>query len=228
MKKIFFIITIIGLVTVSCDNYLSFPKEGVVDFNESFIDAQSAIQSATACYAPLTWEFQNAGGTFFPEWWIGDICSDDALKGGSTLSDMDLVYDMENFKTKSDNNVLLWFYRAQYIGIFRCNLVEEYVPKMKHELFANEKPNLQNRVVAEARFLRALYYFRLVRIFGGVPVVNEIIKAQSAWKQPRAIESQVYDQIYNDLSFAIKYLPERNEYAAADLGRATKELRVLY
>lgn len=210
------------MVTVSCDNYLSFPKEGAVDFNESFIDAQSAIQSATACYAPLTWEFQNAGGTFFPEWWIGDICSDDALKGGSTLSDMDLVYDMENFKTKSDNNVLLWFYRAQYIGIFRCNLVEEYVPKMKHELFANEKPNLQNRVVAEARFLRALYYFRLVRIFGGVPVVNEIIKAQSAWKQPRAIESQVYDQIYNDLSFAIKYLPERNEYAAADLGRATK------
>lgn len=222
MKKQFIIIALLAICIVSCDDYLSFPKEGATDINDSFIDAASAVQSATACYAPLTWEYQSGGGTFFPEWWIGDVCSDDALKGGSTLSDMDLVYDMENFKTSSDNNVLLWYYRCQYMGIFRCNLVHEYVPLMKTDLFVNEKPNLQNRVLAEASFLRALYYFRLVRVYGGVPVVNHIIKAQAEWKQPRASISEVYEQIYDDLKFAIQHLPERSEYPASDLGRATK------
>jgi len=219
-----FFITLLSIATIlsACDSYLSFPKEGAIDIDESFIDAQSAIQSATACYAPLTWEYQNAGGTFFSEWWIGDVCSDDAIKGGSGLSDMDLVYDMENFKTKSDNNVLLWFYRCQYIGIFRCNLVLEYVPMMEEDLFKNEKAGLQNRILAEAHFLRALYNFRLVRVFGGVPIVNNIIKAQADWKQLRATEQEVYAQIYEDLDFAVKYLPERNGYDAADLGRATK------
>ncbi len=108
------------------------------------------------------------------------------------------------------------------MGIFRCNLVYEYVPAMKVSLFAKEKAGLQNRVLAEASFLRAMYYFRLVRLFGGVPIVNHLIKAQSDWKQPRATEGEVYDQIYTDLKFAINYLPERNGYVAADLGRATK------
>ncbi len=222
-KQLFIIIAALsGTFLSSCDDYLTFPKEGAVDIDDSFIDAKAAVSSATACYAPLTWEFQNAGGTFFNEWWIGDVCSDDAIKGGSTLSDMNLVYDMENFKTKSDNNALLWFYRCQYIGIFRCNLVHEYVPAMKSELFAKEKAGLQNRVLAEASFLRAMYYFRLVRVFGGVPIVDYLIKAQSEWKQPRATESEVYEQIYKDLKFAIKHLPERNGYVATELGRATK------
>lgn len=221
-KYIFIVAALLGVLLSSCDDFLTFQKEGAVDIDDSFIDAKSAVQSATACYAPLTWEFQNAGGTFFNEWWIGDICSDDAIKGGSTLSDMNMVYDMENFKTKSDNTVLLWYYRSQYIGIFRCNLVHEYVPAMKAELFAKEPAGLRNRVLAEASFLRAMYYFRLARIFGGVPVVNQVIKAQSEWKQPRATEAQVYEQIYGDLKFAIKYLPERSGYAAIDLGRVTK------
>jgi len=219
---LFIIIALLGISFSSCDDYLSFPKEGVVKIADSFNSALAATQSATACYAPLAWEYQNAGGTFFNEWFIGDICSDDALKGSNSLSDMGLVFDMENFQTKSDNNVLLWYYRCQYMGIFRCNLVYEYVPAMKPALFAKEKAGLQNRVLAEASFLRAMYYFRLVRVFGGVPVVNQLIKSQADWKQPRGTESDVYAQIYSDLKFAINYLPEKSGYVAADLGRATK------
>ena len=221
-KYLFIIPALLGISFYSCDNYLNFPKENTVKIADSFTNATKAVESATACYAPLTWEYQSNGGTFFNEWFIGDICSDDALKGSNSLSDMGLVFDMENFKTKSDNNSLLWYYRAQYIGVFRCNLVQEYVSAMSPALFAKEKAGLQNRVLAEASFLRAMYYFRLVRVFGGVPVVNSLIKAQSDWKQLRATESGVYDQIYSDLKYAIKYLPERNGYVATDLGRATK------
>lgn len=221
-NQLYLLLALLGIFFSSCNDYLGFPKVAVTKLDDAFISAKSATESATACYAPLTWEYQNGGGTFFNEWFIGDICSDDALKGSNSLSDMGLVFDMENFKTKSDNNTLLWYYRAQYMGIFRCNLVYEYVPKMNPTLFAKEKAGLQNRVLAEASFLRAMYYFRLVRVYGGVPLVNHIIKAQSDWKQPRASESEVYDQIYSDLKFAIQYLPEKSGYAATDLGRATK------
>ncbi len=106
-NQLYIILALLGISFSSCNDSLNFPKESAIKIDDSFIDATSAVQSATACYAPLTWEFQNGGGTFFNEWFIGDICSDDALKGSNTLSDMSTVYDMENFKTKSDNGTLL-------------------------------------------------------------------------------------------------------------------------
>lgn len=216
---LFLTICLFGIFA-SCDDYLDFDRPGGVLIDDSFIDSIAATSFVTGCYAPLAWEYQNNGGTFFNEWWIGDVCSDDALKGGSNLSDMNLVYDMENFKTKSDNNVLLWYYRCQYIGIFRCNLVFDNVPNMDPKLLGNG--NLQNRLIGEASFLRALYYMRLVRVFGGIPVVDQVTKSQDDWKQPRGTENDVYNLIYADLQKAIRFLPEKSGYRANDLGRATK------
>ncbi len=217
---LFFVATLLS-VFVSCDDYLNIEQPGVTLAKDAFNTSTDAIASATAAYAPLQWEYQNNGGGFFPEWFIGDVCSDDALKGGEGVSAMEALYDMENFKTRSDNNSLLWFYRVQYMGIFRCNFVFANVPQMKAEAFESN-PSVQNRVIGEALFLRAFYYFRLVRVFGGVPLVNEVIKYQSDWKQPRATANDIYNSIYNDLLQAIQYLPEKSEYAAEDLGRATK------
>lgn len=219
-NKLILIPCLLGIF-ISCNDYLDIDKPGSTSASDAFNTVNDAIASATAAYAPLTWEFQNEGGTYMPEWWIGDVCSDDALKGGSTLSDMDLVYDMENFKTRSDNNVLLWLYRAQYMGILRCNFSIQNVEQMDLAKFDGDE-DAKNRVLGEALFLRALYYFRLVRVFGGVPLVDWVIEYQSDWKQPRATEQATYEFIYEDLKTAISYLPEKNEYAAGDLGRATK------
>ncbi len=220
-NKLYLLLALPGMFFSSCNDYLNFPKVATTKIEDSFTSSLAATQCATACYVPLTWEYQSGPGEF-NEWFFGDVCSDDALKGSNTLSDMGTLFDLENFKTTSDNGALLGYYRTQYMGIFRCNLVYEEVPKMSAALFAKDKPGLQNRVLAEASFLRAMYYFRLVRLYGGVPVVNHVIKTQADWKQPRATESGVYDQIFSDLKFAIKYLPERSGYTAADLGRATK------
>ena len=201
----------------SCNDVLDI-REGVLLAQDAFNTSDDAVQLVTGAYTPLMWEYQNNGGTFFPEWWIGDICSDDALKGGGSLSDMGLVYDMENFKTRSDNNVLLWFYRCQFVGVYRANLVFDIVPNMDPTVFEDE---LQNRILGEAYFLRALYYFRLVRVFGGVPLVDHVIKIQDEWKQPRASASEIFNLIYQDLELAIEYLPEKYT-SPTDLGRATK------
>ena len=60
-----------------------------------FTSAQTAIQVVNAAYVPLMWEYQD---TYFSEFFIGDVLSDDALKGGQNISDMSDAYDLENFK----------------------------------------------------------------------------------------------------------------------------------
>lgn len=69
-----------------------------------FTDGSTALQSVNACYVPLMWEFNE---TYYPEWFIGDVVSDDALKGGQNTLDMADVYDLENFKTIANNTLLL-------------------------------------------------------------------------------------------------------------------------
>ncbi|MDR0798275.1 MAG: RagB/SusD family nutrient uptake outer membrane protein, partial [Dysgonamonadaceae bacterium] len=209
---------LLGFLEVSCDDVIQYEQPAVTMLSDAFNTPTDAIASATASYVPLMWEL---GMTYAPEWWIGDVCSDDALKGGENLSDMSSVYDMENFKTRSDNDVLLTFYRIQYMGAYRCNVAIENVGTMKPEIF-KEDPSIQKRVLGEVLFLRALYHFRLVRIFGGVPLADRILRLQSEWKQPRATEAETYEMIYKDLKLAIQYLPEKSKYAPADLGRATK------
>lgn len=218
IKSIYIIaISFLGLGLASCDDLLDVHVKGTTDADAFFTSSSAAEQSVTAAYAPLSWIFNE---TYYPEWFIGDVVSDDALKGGQNIADMNTVYDMENFKTQSNNTYLLDFYRGQYMGIFRANLVLEKVANMTMDLDNN--PALITRVLAEARFLRAYYYFRLVRIFGGVPRVDFVIKYQADWKQPRASAEDIYSLIYSDLLAAIPDLPLKSKYAATDLGRATQ------
>lgn len=201
----------------SCNDYLNFDAPGVTRVEDFFTVGQTAVQSVNAAYVPLQWEYNQ---TFFSEWYIGDIASDDALKGGQNIADMDAAYDIENFKTLSNNGLLLEYYRAQYQGVFRANLVLEEVPKMKTDTTLPER--LKTRLLAEAHFLRAMYYFRLVRVFGGVPKIESIIKSQTHWQHPRATAEEIYDLIYNDLEIANAGLWKKSEYDVDNAGRATK------
>lgn len=205
------------LMLTSCDSWLLEPSPGVTKLADFYTVGQTAIQNTNAAYVPLMWEYNS---TYFPEWFIGDVVSDDALKGGQSVGDMADVYDMENFKTNSNNGYLLDFYRAQYQGIARCNLPIQEIPKMTPD--STMSGNVQNRLVGELKFLRAMYYFRLVRIFGGVPKVTEVIESSSNWKQPRATKEEIYSLILSDLEDANSKLWKKSEYSSTDLGRATK------
>jgi hypothetical protein len=176
------LLTVSLLLTFSsCQDWLLAPSPGVTKLEDFFSEGTTAVEAVTAAYVPLTWEFNT---TYYPEWFIGDVMSDDALKGGQSIADMSNVYDMENFKTTTNNAYLLDFYRGQYQGIARCNLVLAEVLQMKFDSVLNA--SLKNRILGEAKYLRALYYFRLVRIFGGVPKVDFVIESSNQWKQPRA------------------------------------------
>ncbi|NDV80018.1 RagB/SusD family nutrient uptake outer membrane protein [Dysgonomonas sp. 511] len=206
-----------ALFLTSCNDWLTETSPGVTELDDYFTNGQTAIQSVNAAYTPIAWDYNT---TFINEWFIGDVVSDDALKGGQNISDMADAYDMENFKTNSNNGLLLDYYRAQYQGISRCNLVLQEVPPMATDTIMDIK--LKDRLIGEAKFLRAMYYFRLVRIFGGVPKIDFVIMSNNQWKQPRASADDIYKFIIEDLLDAEKKLWVKSEYKAEDLGRATK------
>lgn len=219
MKKFIYtaVAVALGLGLSSCNKWLDDDAPGNIKFEDFYLNGAVAIQNINACYTPLAWEYN---GCYFPEWYIGDIASDDALKGGQNLADGGDVYDIDNFKVNANNPVLLNYYRAKYQGIARCNLALQEVAKMEPDDIMDQ--SRKDCLLGEAYFMRAFYYFQLVRVFGGVPLVDFVIDSSEKWKQPRASVEDVYAHIISDLTAAEKMLWNKSKYAPEDLGRATK------
>jgi hypothetical protein len=109
------------------------------------------------------------------------------------------------------NNELRNIMRWNYTGITRVN----YIMENKDNIDFPEKQH----ILAEARFLRAYYYFELVKFFGDVPlIIDKRLGIEEAQQLPRAPKAEVYAQIEEDLTFAIGILSP----VAAQKGRATK------
>lgn len=220
MKQLrLFAIAALALVSTSCvEDWLREKSPMTTEVSDFFTSSQTAVQVTNAAYAPLGWEYQ---GTFYSEFFFGDILSDDALKGGQNVTDGSDAYQLDNFKILDNNAIVLQYYRAQYQGISRANLALEQIEMMETSE-DDLTPELKNRLLAEAHFLRAYYYFRLVRLYGGVPVVTTPVYSSNQWIQPRASVEEVYELILSDLKFAEQHLPLKSGYASEDLGRATK------
>ena len=79
---------------------------------------------------------------------------------------------------------------------------------------------IRDRVIGEAKFLRAMTYFNLVRTFGGVPLWTKVVIASDDPNLPRSTAPQVYELIIQDLKEAAPALPLT--YTGADIGRVTR------
>ncbi|MDL2222273.1 RagB/SusD family nutrient uptake outer membrane protein, partial [Parabacteroides sp. OttesenSCG-928-N08] len=101
--------------------------------------------------------------------------------------------------------------------ILRCNIAIERIPEAP--IRDEEK---QNRLIAEAKFLRAYFYFELVNNFGGVPIVDGFLMPEEVEGITRSTPEAVHALIEQDLKDAAAVLPQRSEYAAADVGRVTR------
>lgn len=108
------------------------------------------------------------------------------------------------------------FWTSSYAGILRCNIVMNRIGSVKMD------ETLASQRVGEVKFIRALYYFTLVRLFGDVPLVLNEVSIDEAYKIGRTPSSEVYKAIIQDLKDAIEVLPAKDAYLAKDMGRATK------
>lgn len=123
--------------------------------------------------------------------------------------------EYNNFAYNSGIQELQFVWTNQYEGITRANLILDQVPG------AEMDGDLKNRFLAEARFLRALNYFTLTNIWGGVPMITEPFEKTDDVLIAKSSVSSVYDLIISDLEFARKNLPFKSDYSNSDLGRAT-------
>ena len=170
-------------------------------------NSDDAVKGSTACYAGL----QGLG--MYRRWlnFAFDLRDDTGFSQsprGELVDFTRFVQTNYNFEVSSD----IW--RDHYRTIYRCNQVVDNVPTI-----AGMDATLQKRVVAEAKFLRALSYFNLVSLYGNVPLpLSSTIDLNTL--PPQASEAQVWAQVTKDLQEAQPDLPA--SYTGADLGRATK------
>ena len=206
----------------SCNDWLTEETPGTTKVSEFFTSLSTAEAVVNAAYVPMTWEF---GTTYYPEWYFGDIVSDDALKGGQDINDGADLRELENFKANSDNEILLGYYRAQWQGIQRANLAIDEIPTTRIATEGDEadkQAKYRDRYLGEAYFLRGFYYFRLARMFGGMPLIDYVIKSSNQWAQKRATMDETLNFAIDDFKRAENLLWEKDKYSNEELGRATK------
>lgn len=206
----------------SCNDWLTEETPGTTKVSEFFTSLSTAEAVVNAAYVPMTWEF---GTTYYPEWYFGDIVSDDALKGGQDINDGADLRELENFKANSDNEILLGYYRAQWQGIQRANLAIDEIPTTRIETEGDEaekQAKYRDRYLGEAYFLRGYYYFRLARMFGGMPLIDYVIKSSNQWAQTRSTMDETLNFAIEDFKRAENLLWVKDKYSDEELGRATK------
>lgn len=206
----------------SCNDWLTEETPGTTKVSEFFTSLSTAEAVVNAAYVPMTWEF---GTTYYPEWYFGDIVSDDALKGGQDINDGADLRELENFKANSDNEILLEYYRAQWQGIQRANLAIDEIPTTRIETEGDEaekQAKYRDRYLGEAYFLRGFYYFRLARMFGGMPLIDYVIKSSNQWAQTRSTMDETLNFAIKDFKRAENLLWKKDKYSNEELGRATK------
>lgn len=122
----------------------------------------------------------------------------------------------DNYSWTPGHAYLQGIWTGAYQAINRANAVIDRVPAIPMDTA------LRSRIVGEAKFLRALHYFNLVRLFRGVPLRVRETTTLDELEMPRASESDVYALIVQDLTDAIASLPPKSGYGAEERGRATR------
>lgn len=213
MNKIIALLIGFLLIGSACEDELDkTPIIGELESNFYKTEAD-AIAATNAAYGPLQYNFTNSVYHF--RWFFGNFPSDDAIKGGTGPNDQPLLDDMSNFKAAPSSIYLNADWTAKFMGVYSANVAIEKIPTITMD------ETLQARLIAEAKFLRAYYYFELVTMYGGVPVVDHVL-ASTEFNMPRATEEATWDFIEMNLLESIPTLPEKSQYAAEDMGRATK------
>lgn len=150
---------------------------------------------------------------------LGDIPSDDAEAGGEDVSDCPNLQQYNWLIPLSTDGVISDVFGDLYRSILLCNIAIAEIPGIK-ETDPAADPVLLDRRVAEAKFIRAINYFYLTKIFGGVPLVDHVL-GDTEYRQSRADIKKIYELIEKDLKEAIEVLPERSGWGS-EVGRASK------
>ncbi len=214
------VIVAIAVFSQGCKKFLDKDPLGATTQSNLFNDPTNAVQAVNAIYDVASWDQgpRFGIGDYVPqtyEWMFGDVMSDDAAKG-SNPTDFGPLQDLKSWTATPANGPCTSLWEHSFTGVARANTVINNIDA------GTIDAALKTRLKGEALFLRAYFYFNLVKTFGGVPLFEKAALPTEAASVTRSSISETYAFIEKDMKAAAAALPEKGAYAASDLGRATK------
>ncbi len=198
-------------------NFLEVDPQGQTTESLALTDPEAATKLIGGVYNTLY--LGGFGSTTVGFLWAlsNDVASDDADKG-STPGDFSPLGEIDNFTHTPNNFIFNNIWSGHFSGIVAANKAIDILGKSTIEA------NAKNRLIGEARLLRGLYYFNLVRFFGGVPKIISVPLPSEGNSDPlntRVTAAEIYKVVIDDLQFAVDNLPLKGD-AATQMGRANK------
>ncbi len=212
---IYLIIFSMAALTTSCSGFLDeIPKDSISPAN-FYNNAEDAIVAVNGAYAALR------ENDYYSRYWVtaSAHAADGSFSRLSATSDRAPVIALRDAGMLVSNRYNISPWRAVWQAINRANAVLDHVPGIDMDA------TLQARIIGEAKFLRALTYFNMVRRWGGVPLILSETSTSdiSELQVSRNTADEVYEQIIADLTDAMRDLPYIADYSGDDVGRASKE-----
>lgn len=209
---LYFIIATLFITSCSDDFLDKQPLDQITssNFYRTEEDAKKALVSV---YDALQYQ-STPGVSWSPFIVVSDQLSDDCYAGGADANDGLDENELNTFNTPTTNAIVHSLWLKNYTGIYRANLLLEQLDNIE------ASAEFKDRVTAECKFLRAYFYFELVRFFENIPLLTNTAKGPSEYNQPQAPVQDVYNQIAADLVDAIAVLPET--VPSVENGRITK------
>ncbi len=207
------ILLLVATLWIGCDDeFLEKSPLGEYAVDNFFTTAEGAEAGVNGAYSYLRhWDI-----VVWPYVMMGDIASDDTYYGNKNNKP---GVEMNNFTftpSSFGGAVCDNWYTGNFVLIARSNLVINSEPVFEFD------EALQKRLLGEVRFIRGFAYFNLVKAFGGVPIITDVLPELGGDFIPRATEDEIWAIAEADLKFAIDNLPEKSEYVDTQLGRVTK------
>jgi hypothetical protein len=208
MKKSVIIILFTCIAVGSCKKFLTETPYSLLSTNNFYQSAGDASVALNGVFATLTAQ------TYYgrTSWTVTELGGEDLTVPANSSSDR---ITLGNYTANSSNGEVANWWNNIYNCINRANDVIANVPKI------NMDPASRNDIVGNARFLRALGYFELVRSFGSVPLLTTPTSSTSNLFPPKAAIGDIYTQIIGDLQYAETNCLLESQIMAANKGRVS-------
>jgi len=210
------------IIAASCGKkFLEQTPQGSLT-SEQLTTPQGVEDLLISAYGLMNGNINGTWGNYAPApsmWLFGEVAADDAHKGSSS-TDQSYMNEIEKHTPTTNNDNLSITWNNYYEGIIRCNNTLSFLTKVK-ALTTGEKIDADRAVVieAEAKMLRAHYYFLLYRLFIHIPYLDESITT-TADAGALKNDQDILPKIEADLQFAVTNLPDG--HPLGDVGRSNK------
>lgn len=200
MKKLIYKISFIAglaIMLISCaDDFLDQPVYGVLPADDYFKTEEELQEGVLSCYDVLQWAYAADWNSMYV---VKSFPSDETHAGGGSDGDQPPYQQLDDFSYTAENKPIEHSFKAMYFGVMRANAIIN---------IAKDDTPAKKQMIAEAKALRAFFYFELVSMWGGVPLRLKIPTA-SEFAMAKSTPEEIYAQIHKDLNEAIPNLPKK-------------------